>query len=283
MQIGRLSPVRGSFRPTNGKAGFTLIELLVVIAIIAILAAILFPVFAQARDKARQASCLSNQKQIALAVMMYAQDYDEAIVPYRLNYTNGVVWMNQMLYPYTKNFEVWRCPSHPAPQTATSPNPGSSPIWGGQNALGINYYVCLWESVAATGSTGVSMASLSEPAHSLLMTDATYYGVWPRGVVRLQGQPNPGYDLKSERGYWGFLGNGPGNTAAARDEAQKTAVKNQAKSRHSGQLNCIFLDGHVKSYPYEAVADDLIRNPTRSMWDPWKQGGPAEAQYWQPL
>src|SRR5437899_22610 len=67
------------------RTGFTLIELLVVIAIIAILAAILFPVFAQARDKARQATCLSNCKQIGLAHMMYAQDYDETFSPSRYN------------------------------------------------------------------------------------------------------------------------------------------------------------------------------------------------------
>ena len=61
----------------RSRAGFTLIELLVVIAIIAILAAILFPVFAQARDKARQSSCLSNEKQMALGILAYTQDYDE--------------------------------------------------------------------------------------------------------------------------------------------------------------------------------------------------------------
>src|SRR5579862_9180182 len=72
------------FHNTRGrKTAFTLIELLVVIAIIAILAAILFPVFAQAREEARSISCLSNTKQMALAQLMYAQDYDESIVPWR--------------------------------------------------------------------------------------------------------------------------------------------------------------------------------------------------------
>jgi prepilin-type N-terminal cleavage/methylation domain-containing protein len=69
--------------------GFTLIELLVVIAIIAILAAILFPVFAQAREKARQASCASNHKQIILGWLQYAQDYDETAVPYSSNTASG--------------------------------------------------------------------------------------------------------------------------------------------------------------------------------------------------
>src|SRR6187200_480702 len=78
------------------QRAFTLIELLVVIAIIAILAAILFPVFAQARDKARQASCLSNLKQIGAAVMMYGQDYDERM-PATCNYGRGWTWFNKQL------------------------------------------------------------------------------------------------------------------------------------------------------------------------------------------
>jgi len=91
------------------RRGFTLIELLVVIAIIAILAAILFPVFARARSKARQTSCLSNVKEITLALMMYAQDYDETLVMYNNSaYTFG--WRSAAM-PYVKNDQVFICPS----------------------------------------------------------------------------------------------------------------------------------------------------------------------------
>ena len=100
------------FRHQKKKA-FTLIELLVVIAIIAILAAILFPVFARAREKARQASCQSNLKEIALAELMYAQDYDERFWfahPYQFP---GTAYLDipNLYYPYLKNWQIFQCPS----------------------------------------------------------------------------------------------------------------------------------------------------------------------------
>lgn len=97
--------------------GFTLIELLVVIAIIAILAAILFPVFAQAREKARAISCLSNGKQIGLAFRMYAQDFDEVNVgSYSYPNTWGecpmFIWAD-LIHPYIKNTQLFGCPTVP--------------------------------------------------------------------------------------------------------------------------------------------------------------------------
>src|SRR5215831_17495835 len=91
----------------NRKSGFTLIELLVVIAIIAILAAILFPVFAQAREKARQTSCLSNHKQYALATLMYVQDNDETFPPSTFlapGFCVGTFY--QVVDPYVKNQQI---------------------------------------------------------------------------------------------------------------------------------------------------------------------------------
>jgi prepilin-type N-terminal cleavage/methylation domain-containing protein/prepilin-type processing-associated H-X9-DG protein len=122
----------------RSKRGFTLIELLVVIAIIAILAAILFPVFAQAREKARSISCLSNLKQIGLGMLMYVQDYDEKYPENQYYYADAtqaggsrrVTWAD-MVFPYIKNGElhmdnnhvliqgkggIWHCPSFPSDQ-----------------------------------------------------------------------------------------------------------------------------------------------------------------------
>src|SRR5690606_36200012 len=116
-------------RTASGTAkGFTLIELLVVIAIIAILAAILFPVFARARENARRTSCLSNVKQIGLGVMQYVQDYDEMypravqkneqdsglsnVSISDVSFSGDRAWLwYAMIYPYTKSSQVFRCPS----------------------------------------------------------------------------------------------------------------------------------------------------------------------------
>src|SRR5579883_996778 len=94
----------------NRSNGFTLIELLVVIAIIAILAAILFPVFAKAREKARQASCMSNEKQIGLAILQYVQDNDE-LMPVSNN-GQGRGWAGE-IYAYAKSAQLFKCPDDP--------------------------------------------------------------------------------------------------------------------------------------------------------------------------
>jgi prepilin-type N-terminal cleavage/methylation domain-containing protein len=145
----------------SGKRAFTLIELLVVIAIIAILAAILFPVFAQAREKARQASCISNNKQVGLALLQYVQDYDEqfpigrnistastALVP-------GRGWAGT-IYPYTKNAQVLRCPDD-----ATLP--------GTFNGVSL-YPVSLVYNINLP-RTGAAIASMNAPASTVLLAE----------------------------------------------------------------------------------------------------------------
>ena len=99
-------------KPERARNGFTLIELLVVIAIIAILAAILFPVFARARGNARRASCMSNEKQIALGMMQYTQDYDEKLPLYSNVPAINVYWP-AVIQPYVKSTQLFTCPESP--------------------------------------------------------------------------------------------------------------------------------------------------------------------------
>ena len=144
------------------KRGFTLIELLVVIAIIAILAAILFPVFAKAREKARQSSCLSNTKQLGLAVMQYAQDYDE-VLPICVYVTPTTYWY-QVIQPYIKSTQMLFCPSRKNYNTSLS--------------YGWNY--CGWSNTAADWGLGfqamadprggpVAMAAIQDPANMFMI------------------------------------------------------------------------------------------------------------------
>jgi len=280
---------------SNRRTGFTLIELLVVIAIIAILAAILFPVFAQAREKARQTACLSNQKQQGTAILMYAQDYDEILVPYRVATPNPyasdprvgantkpVTFFNQLENPYIKNDQIWICPSNSGgwvnvdPTGADQEPPYRS--YGGQNSYGANNYVF-------KSNVGLAMAALEAPASTVGLVDAKYYNVLPRGPAPgTAPTPDTPCTLAGDstfvptgtyKRYWKNVGNsylfrwngGP-------NEPSNIEAEGLIKRRHSEQINVTWLDGHSKSMHWlTLITDDgLRRNSTTSLWDPYKQG-----------
>ena len=163
---------KNSFSPT--KKAFTLIELLVVIAIIAILAAILFPVFARARENARRSSCQSNLKQIGLGVLQYTQDYDEKY-PNQLS-GDGVATaaisvplgsiprtVADKTQPYIKSAQVWKCPS-----SSQDINMGS----GGPVYISYHYNGALMVQNSATESTGISQAAVEEVARTVMLRDS---------------------------------------------------------------------------------------------------------------
>jgi prepilin-type N-terminal cleavage/methylation domain-containing protein/prepilin-type processing-associated H-X9-DG protein len=178
---------RGLEVTVRTRNAFTLIELLVVIAIIAILAAILFPVFAQARDKSRQATCLSNFKQIGVGVMMYVQDWDDCYPNNRLfTFPGGsegvqklVTWKTAT-HPYVKNLSVYRCPSN---RNNNKPDETKGDDAFGLPVFPISYAYngsALWS--AADTKTVIPLASVPEPARYLMLieSNAAYsdYGIW---------------------------------------------------------------------------------------------------------
>jgi len=207
------------------RRGFTLIELLVVIAIIAILAAILFPVFAQARDKARQTMCLSNLKQIGTASMLYVQDYDETLYPVSYLYTNGAgqlcmrAWYNHynystqvfdpregLLQPYMKNVQIQDCP------TAKHLDGGGT-LTNSLLAYGLN------ENLHPS-SGPATLAAMAAPADTVLMADAanlsgTASNFYPSRFPSLRRPSNP--------------------------------FRPNVHGRHSGFANVLWCDGHAKA------------------------------------
>jgi len=190
--------------------GFTLIELLVVIAIIAILAAILFPVFAQARESARKASCQSNLKQIGSAWMQYAQDYDERtlINTWNANIPNQAIQKNriwlQQIQPYAKNYQIGLCPSDALPWQATDQE----------------FNVDVRGSYALQSWGEWSMAEISSPADYFLAWDTS------RG---------------------GFFGNNAWIGEEQSTGAFRWAKNLDFAARHQDQINMLYADQHVKT------------------------------------
>jgi prepilin-type N-terminal cleavage/methylation domain-containing protein/prepilin-type processing-associated H-X9-DG protein len=226
------------------KRGFTLIELLVVIAIIAILAAILMPVFAQAREKARTASCASNQKQIGLAFVMYMQDFD-GNPPNTYMYDgaagncNVLRWWYDMVQPYIKNWQVLQCPSGDGFVTC-----GTTKVTMRNGVLGVpnSYGTCsnTW-CVGGFGGSAKNESSFVAPAQTVWIGEST-------------GNP----ELWTRDGLRGW-------------QCPKAAVPTNLGIRAAGALKCdrhqeggnyIFVDGHVK----------FLRRVTDDMWNYAKNG-----------
>jgi len=242
------------------RSGFTLIELLVVIAIIAILAAILFPVFAQARDKARGAACLSNLKQIGMGAVMYAQDYDENFPGY-WQWSPCAIWSNGQFIlpngspsmaeaekvcqvcPYVKNAQVFRDPSRSTICSYGYAYPtmsgGSSPVPGMANAWPL----------------GPNLASFSHPADTVMMTESGVFA------------PDPPCNALTMAGINSLCGSYPNGTTLVPPGSKDappgytypyvykplTNAKSAPWPVHAGMATFAFVDGHAKTMKVEAT------------------------------
>ena len=154
------------------RRGFTLIELLVVIAIIAILAAILFPVFARAREKARQTSCLSGLKQIALATIMYAQDYDELLPPILLQAGEDLYAVNETISPYVRNDQLWICPTDRVGEVETTEVGARMDISYSGNTSTMRWMLPLYGMTTPP----LSLGAIHRPSECALFWDARSVG-----------------------------------------------------------------------------------------------------------
>ncbi|RYX83886.1 prepilin-type N-terminal cleavage/methylation domain-containing protein [bacterium] len=225
------------YNKNNSNRGFTLIELLVVIAIIAILAAILFPVFAKARENARKASCMSNMKQICLGVLQYTQDYDENLLPLRVNAgglgtgvpaTNQYFHWGRLLNPYTKSEQINVCPSNSAMRQGYT----------------FNAY--------AGGYPNLSLAGITYASQLVLFIDGFGQAALP--------------DNQAQIFHMAWTGTATGLTFGRVIQDGADAVASGAcrqgglpnPGRHMEGANYVFADGHAKWLRHTPVATSAI-------------------------
>lgn len=261
------------------KRAFTLIELLVVIAIIAILAAILFPVFAQAKEAAKKTSCLSNNKQLATALYTYAIDYDDTLcqtswetaplTPQSFN-TGGTyqIHWTYLMQPYIKNWDIFKCPSDAAPQKPKFPCPNGIEDLGKVNASGQMY--CDWMAQSYSYIPNYNVI----PAHDWIPTSLTAFPAPAELIMTTERRDKSpiGTVMGNHKGVSGFNPSQPcpGSVQIApqyakistlnfafwtqpfaeqhllADTNDKTDIIRVRWDRHSGGANYSFSDGHAK-------------------------------------
>ncbi|BCM92378.1 hypothetical protein IAD21_04257 [Abditibacteriota bacterium] len=220
------------------RSGFTLIELLVVIAIIAILAAILFPVFARARENARRSSCQSNLKQIGLGLIQYQQDYDERMVPlYTEPYSLTTQW-DTITQPYLKSTQIMRCPSYSGQETV---NYAASDLYY-DSATNCGP----WPDFARPGGACNSMSAVVLPAATAWLLDGQGASGLEVGKLHFHGTTTAAYSVSSTEP----------------KVLQGGANASVPIERHLSTTNVLWCDGHVKAMKLDNLVSK--RNSTNA-------------------
>lgn len=245
------------------RAAFTLIELLVVIAIISILAAILFPVFARAREKARQTSCLSNLKQIGMGILMYTDDHDEVLPPVERGICPGpdAYGWGDLVYPYVKNVQVFDCPSAPKRMTVnTSVNPPR--FWrsrGGSTATQAYLEDCVTGEQVGDRDYNYGVNAFGTPVSGNDAFRGPFRPIYDAGgnitaVTSMAEMPAPasvaGIADATSVSPWSLSNTGTAaynldNVTNQVDGQRHTGVANAA-NRRERWANIMFMDGHAK-------------------------------------
>ncbi len=268
------------------RKGFTLIELLVVIAIIAILAAILFPVFAQAREKARQISCLSNEKQLGLAVMQYVQDSDETY-PIAFSYwTNTAPTWPVGIQPYVKSLAVFQCPDDSLPAVTNANSWEGTPISYAANSVSVydipsggfvwRGLFCEYNAVGngtgtakstANGDYSAGMGPRSDgavnfPASTIMLAEVHSQDGALAGSA---GANFSSWATNSMSNYFG----GQSIPDASKHGAYPNGPNGSVSTVHAGDTlaNFLFADGHAKAMRPSQTDRDEYHLPQYDMWD----------------
>lgn len=250
------------------RRAFTLIELLVVIAIIAILAAILFPVFAKARERAKAANCLSNMKQMGIAARLYGDEYDGMLVPYgiAINTPGGVVStrFTKLLEPYTKNIEIFTCPSDfldRSKLTKLAPYP---------TTYGVNWYICR-ETGSYWGTPGRSERRVKDPAGTIWAADSAAIDPKTAGLAAEFWKEDMRFAKTLDISYF-YLPNNAETGAASSDgfftPSSWSGMIVRPFGRHTARANCMFFDGHAASVPASQFDPNVTKwNTQQCLWD----------------
>jgi prepilin-type N-terminal cleavage/methylation domain-containing protein/prepilin-type processing-associated H-X9-DG protein len=250
------------------KGAFTLIELLVVIAIIAILAAILFPVFAKARDRAKATGCLSNLKQMGTAARLYVDDYDGMLVPYGIAIRTATGTessrFTKLLEPYTKNLDIFTCPSDyldRARLTRLPPYP---------TTYGVNWYICR-ETGSYWGTPARSERRVKEPAGTIWACDCAAITVASANLPAEQWKEDMRYARTLDI-YYFYLPNNAETGEKSSDgfytPSSWSGMIVRPFGRHSARTNCMFFDGHAASVPASQFDPNVTKwNTPGCLWD----------------